>query len=455
MSSALFTSIHSEAGRGGILAACLAVVLCVGPSYGQAAAEYYAVSTADLPIHGNFAQTDNLPGEIYLPGDTRVLKITVSEDTAVVMLSPEVLANLDEAMLTTLFDEFRKLFYDVPQVSNIQITCKGKLLSSYLPPAPDVTPLAVEAPATTYQMMTETTGLSGKSICIGPSHGRQWNGSSWGWQRGDSCGFGYEILEDTNSIRLMQYLHQYLTQDGAAVYVPRQLDETDCCHPSETRPFWHMAAYSWLYYEGYPCSVFGSNSGYCSSDLGPDRFNDDIRARPLFADYHNTDIYIAHHTNAYNGSASGTITYRDTAMEHPEHEADSYTLALAVQSNVCNVITNVYGIGDWYNRGVADSAGGFGEIRIPDRPACLIELAFHDNCTRDALFLIDPWFRSLTMWAIYKGVCDYFSVTPTWDLYSCEYVSDTIPSSMNPGQSYNVSITFTNRGVLWDSDHGF
>jgi len=62
MSSALFTSIHSEAGRGGILAACLAVVLCVGPSYGQAAAEYYAVSTADLPIHGNFAQTDNLPG---------------------------------------------------------------------------------------------------------------------------------------------------------------------------------------------------------------------------------------------------------------------------------------------------------------------------------------------------------------------------------------------------------
>jgi len=26
---------------------------------------------------------------------------------------------------------------------------------------------------------------------------------------------------------------------------------------------------------------------------------------------------------------------------------------------------------------------------------------------------------------------------------------------MNPGQSYNVSITWTNRGVLWDSDHGF
>ena len=110
------------------------------------------------------------------------------------------------------------------------------------------------------------------------------------------------------------------------------------------------------------------------------------------------------------------------ALEHPEHEADSYTLAQAVQNNVCNVITNVYGISDWYNRGAQDSSGAYGEIRIPDRPACLIELAFHDACQRDAIYLMDNWFRSLTQWAIYKGVCDYFGVTPTWDLYSCELV---------------------------------
>ena len=28
------------------------------------------------------------------------------------------------------------------------------------------------------------------------------------------------------------------------------------------------------------------------------------------------------------------------------------------------------------------------------------------------------------MWATYKGICDYFGVTPTWDYYSYEIVSD-------------------------------
>ena len=78
---------------------------------------------------------------------------------------------------------------------------------------------------------------------------------------------------------------------------------------------------------------------------------------------------------------------------------------------------------NWYTaRGVHDSAGGFGEIRYPNRPAILIELAFHDNCTRDALYLTDDFFRSVAEWGLYKGICSYFGVTPTWDRYSCEYV---------------------------------
>ena len=33
------------------------------------------------------------------------------------------------------------------------------------------------------------------------------------------------------------------------------------------------------------------------------------------------------------------------------------------------------------------------------------------------------------MWAVYKGVCDYFGTTPTWDYYSYEVVTNTIPLS--------------------------
>ena len=141
-------------------------------------------------------------------------------------------------------------------------------------------------------------------------------------------------------------------------------------------------------------------------------------------------------------------------MEHPAHEGNSYNLALAVNNNIINAIREMYD-GGWSNRGVKDSAGGFGEIRIPDRPAILIELAFHDNCSRDAAYLTDNFFRSVSEWGLYKGICEYFGTSPTWDRYSDDYVSDTIPTTMTQGQVYNVSVTFRNRGVVWTNARNF
>lgn len=440
----------------GIMVGLVLSAVSQSPANAQDDGAWDTVPTTAVASTADLALPEGWPDAIYLPKGVRVLGISFSEDTAEIELSPQAVARLDEATLATVYDQFRTLFYDVG-INSVRLTCKGKLLSSYLAAPPPVAPeptgfetMALSAPET-----ITINSLSGRKVAIGPSHGRYWNGSGWYWQRSDPCGAGEAVLEDTNSIRLMQFLYQYLSQDGCTVYVPRQLDESDCCHGGTGLAWWKMAAYAWLRDAGYPCSVWGSSSGSCTSDTGPSRYSDDIRARPLFADYHNTDIYISHHTNAASGTASGTITYRDTAMEHPEHEANSYTLAYAVQTNVCDVIKNVYGVSDWYNRGVGDSAGGFGEIRIPNRPACLVELAFHDNCTRDVLYLTDNWFRSLTQWAIYKAVCQYFGQTPTWDIYSGEYVSDTIPSTVSPGQVFNVSVTFRNRGVLWNSARNY
>ena len=109
----------------------------------------------------------------------------------------------------------------------------------------------------------------------------------------------------------------------------------------------------------------------------------------------------------------------------------------------------------WRNRGALDSNGGFAETRIPNRAAILIELAFHDTCDRDGLYLRDNFFRSTTMWGAYKGICDYFGVAPGWDYYSDEIVSDDIPPVLMPGASATVHITVRNRGVLWDDIRQF
>ncbi|MBI4580186.1 MAG: N-acetylmuramoyl-L-alanine amidase [Planctomycetes bacterium] len=386
-----------------------------------------------------------------IPAGTGVVGLVAGGDSVAVDLSPEVLAGLDESKLLAIFDQFRATLFDWPEIRSIRLTSKGELLSTYLPPPV----LSSESLPPPQEGVTTAVGLAGKNITLGPSHGRYWNGSYWNWQRSDPCGFGQAVLEDTNSIRLAQFLYQYLAQDGATVYVARQLDEGDCCNSATGLAWWKMCAQTWLHAQGLPCSVWGTSTGNCGADDAVNRYNDDIRARPLFADYRGSHIYISHHTNAgAEGTANGTITYRDTAMEHPAHETASYNLALAVQNSIVSAIREMYDSG-WYDRGVGNSNGGFGEIRIPNRPACLIELAFHDNCTRDALYLTDNFFRSLSEWAVYRGVCQYFGATPGWDRYSDELVGDTIPSTMIQGQDYPVTVTFRNRGVVWSNGRSF
>jgi len=389
-----------------------------------------------------------------IPAGVTITSLSITADAAHVDLSAGVVAGLSEGSLSHIFDQFRTTLGDFPAILSIRLTCAGKTLASYLAPSPQV-----GLPAAPVTRQVTGVGLSGKKICVGPSHGRYWSGtiSAWTWQRSDPCGFGEAVLEDTNSIRLVQFLKQYLTQDGATFVAPRQLDETDCCHADTGLPWWKVCASTRLHYLGYPSSIWAAVSGIGGSDDATDRYSDDIRSRPLFADSENADIYIAHHTNAGGGgTANGTETFRDTLMEHPEHVANSLTLATSVQSNIIDAIRTTFeGETGWANRGVKDSAAGFGEIRVPNRPACLIELGFHDNCSRDALYLTDDFFRSVAEWGVYKGVCAYFGNTPTWDKYSCEYVSDTIPTTMTPGVSYPVSITYRNRGVSWFTSRGF
>ena len=382
-----------------------------------------------------------------IPAGVKINKLKISSTSADIDLSSDVVAGLDEQALNEIFDQFRATLGDFPSITAIMLTSGGKTLSSYLPKAPDVGESAEPLVA------GNAVGLSGKKICVGASHGRFWNGSGWYWQRSDPCGFGEAILEDTNSVRLTQFLEQYIKQDGGTFYGVRCHDEGYGNHSSGTA-WWKMCSQSWLRGTGVPCSVWASYTGNCGADTAVGRSSDDIRCRPLYADYVGSNIYIAFHTNA--GGGTGTETFRDTAMEKPAHVANSLTLAQKVQSNIISTIRNTFpGESGWADRGVKDGQGNYGEIRIPNRPAVLVELGFHDHCTRDAVYLKNDFFRSLCTWAMYKGICEYFGNTPTWGKYSGEAVSNTIPATMTTGQSYSVSIKMRNRGVCWMSAYGF
>ncbi|MDI6827105.1 MAG: N-acetylmuramoyl-L-alanine amidase [Armatimonadota bacterium] len=385
-----------------------------------------------------------------IPPGTKLLDLTFEGNTAIVNFSKRLMSQgAGEARLAAIFDQVRWTLRCYGIDGDVSILAEGVPFAEYAEPTPVIEP----------RSSISLNTLSGKSVTLSPGHGLVWTGSSWGFQRSPTCG-GQLSREDDHNVEICQYIKTYLEQDGMTVKVPRCLDKNYGTCPLVSYPWWQMCSVYWLWHKGYPCSVWGSTTD-CTPGSGADEWNDDIRARPLASDYDNTDIYISIHTNAYQGDCYGTSCptgsdmYYDCSTEHASWCTVSQNLANAINNALIDAIRNKIPDSDWNNRGVHDSNGAYGEIRIPDRAACLLELGFHDTCDHDVQHLKDNFFRSAAAWGIYKGVCDYFGQTPTWDFYSDELVSHNIPSSMLPGEQANVQIVFRNRGVLWNQARGF
>lgn len=393
-----------------------------------------------------------------VPG-TAVKSIATKGDTITIDFSAEVVAGITDASLESVFQQVRWTL-EPYAVADIRLTAAGADLSDYLPAAPTIKPRTDKPTTPVAAQVVNAAGsaLAGRTISISPGHGLRWNGGSWAYERPIYC--APLNNEDLHNVELVAYLNAYLLQDSATTKVYRCLDK-NFGNYSPGRPWWTVSAGYWLEHLGYPCSVVASVSGQCPLGGGTDDSSDSLRSRPLASDYDNTEIYVSMHTNGNTGDctgtgcANGTCTYYDAGTEHAQWGTISQTLAQRVNNSLISVIRNGYGDTSWRDRGALNANGAYAETRIPNRAAILIELAFHDTCDRDGLYLQDEFFRSATMWAVYKGICDYSGTVPTYDLYSSEYVSDTIPSQMLPGQTYDVSITFRNNSVLWTPERQF
>lgn len=163
------------------------------------------------------------------------------------------------------------------------------------------------------------------------------------------------------------------------------------------RPRWQEAARYWTQYAGAPSSVWNSVSGGQDND-------DDVTARPRFAEWLGADAYVSLHTNAGGGSGTSTYIYNGGAT------AGSTTLQARIQNQIVADVRAEYDA-TWIDRGTPQA--NFGEVRLlSTMPGVLIELAFHDRAgTRDHHALHDPEFRRIAGRAIARGVMRYFAPT--------------------------------------------
>ncbi|MCC7066246.1 MAG: N-acetylmuramoyl-L-alanine amidase, partial [Planctomycetes bacterium] len=160
---------------------------------------------------------------------------------------------------------------------------------------------------------------------------------------------------------------------------------------------WQECARYWAQFSGAPSTVYDSIAGGQDND-------DDVTARPRFAEWRTADAYLALHTNAGGGAGTDTFIYSGTPTP------GSAALSNAVHTQIVNDLRAFYNPA-WVDRG--QQSANFGEVRLlSTMPGILVELAFHDTAgSTDHTALHQPEFRYFAARAYARGVLRYFFPT--------------------------------------------
>lgn len=164
---------------------------------------------------------------------------------------------------------------------------------------------------------------------------------------------------------------------------------------TSNRPRWQECARYWAEFSGAPSTVWNSIAGGEDSD-------DDVTARPRFAEWRTADAFVSLHTNAGGGAGTDTFIYNGGATP------GSATLSQLVHTQIVADLQANWNAA-WVDRG--QHQANFGELRLlSTMPGILVELAFHDTPgSLDHTSLHDPDFRYLAARAYARGVLRYFA----------------------------------------------
>lgn len=178
------------------------------------------------------------------------------------------------------------------------------------------------------------------------------------------------------------------------------------------KPRWEEAAKVNIQFLGAPESVYQTMDTENGSD---------VTARSRWAAWENEadfddSVYLSWHSNGYNGNSRGLSTY----IYSPNGPGEGYYPGSATEGSPSmgekvhdRILSAVQALYDpmWDEVGGGMYSAYFGELNPTyngEMPACLVELAFHDNVD-DAAMLKDPKFRDIAARAAYQGIVDYFA----------------------------------------------
>ncbi|MBQ7526038.1 MAG: N-acetylmuramoyl-L-alanine amidase, partial [Abditibacteriota bacterium] len=322
-------------------------------------------------------------------------------------------------------------------------------LESFEVPAPDFSCDKPFIPKDERIKSAASGPLSGRLIAVRGGHGWAYDTSRSAWvtERGDNCS-QYITREDFHTLDLTNILITYLEQEGADIVHCREGNkERGNCRYSQ-KPWWQMSPIAYMADKGYPSNLYG---GSAYTDVSQSRY-----AASNLANYRGADLYLSIHTNAISGDCySNCGTGIEAFWSSNNSSSGSQRIAQLCVDNCINMVRTYYDSSFACRWSCKALDKNYAETRRATMPSTLFEFGFHDNCVKDAKYLGDNFFRTLGMYGIAKAVFDYYGISPKWGPFSAEYISDTIPTTVRPGETKQVSVTFKNHGLCWQNAEGF
>ncbi|MDN8644750.1 N-acetylmuramoyl-L-alanine amidase family protein [Stenotrophomonas indicatrix] len=263
-------------------------------------------------------------------------------------------------------------------VNDIDFLFDGKALKEYYPEDLAVPPQVRAKSTHTSALISASHGY----ISLHPSR-------EWKFQRPAPLG----VQEDTLSPAYGDEL-QGLIEQRSGLTVHRARSRSAELHPESGKPWEHMSSRYHLK------ALFPERTDmwneYPNSPESAREKDEDIRARPNYANHLGVDVMLSLHTN---GSDSASV--RGAEVYYHREKPQDKPLADSILCAMREVIRAQPGYEDFPIR-ESSIAGAHGENRIGKMPSVIVETAYHSN-PEDVAALQDPVFRSAAMKGVEKG----------------------------------------------------
>ncbi len=264
------------------------------------------------------------------------------------------------------------------EVNDIHFLFEGRALEDYYPEDLSVPMRSGRKSAHSSALVSSSHGY----ISLHP-------GREWKFQRPASLGLQEDTLSPVYGDEL-----QALIEQRSGLVVHRARSRSNELHPESNLPWEHMSSRYHLK------ALFPERADmwneFPNSTASEREKDEDIRARPNYANHLGVDVLISLHSNGHDSAA-----IRGTEVYYHHTKAQDKPLADSIICSMRELIRAQPGYETFPVRETSNQ-GIHGENRIGKMPSVIVETAYHSN-PDDAAALQDPIFRSASMKGVEKG----------------------------------------------------